>query len=120
MNNSPYIPKNKLRETRKKKKINQTLLAENALIDQGQYSRKERGEVKIHDEEWDRLAKALGVNRSEIYEEEPKVIKIVNNTDNKDHSINGFEITIKAPKNVFENLSTKLDLVIDLLQKKSI
>lgn len=112
MSDPKFIPKNKLKEVRECKKIQQTILAESIFIDQAQYSRKERGEVKISIEEWSRLAKALDVQLEEIYEDEPKSIKIVNNTDNEDNSINGFEITIKAPKTIFEEINTKLDKII--------
>ena len=82
-------------------------------MDQAQYSRRETGKVPISDNEWERFAKELGVDKNEIFESEPKVINIVNNTDNKDSSLNAFEITIKAPNHFFEDLNRKIDLLIN-------
>jgi hypothetical protein len=36
----------------------------------------------------------------------------VNNVDNKDNPINAFEITIKTPNNLFDDLNKKIDFLI--------
>lgn len=113
MSDIKFLPKKKLKEVRMIKGVKQAVLAESIFVDQAQYSRKERGEVKISINEWKRLANVLQVELEEIYEEEQKTVKIVNNTDNKDSSINGFEITIKAPKNIFDEINSKLDKIIN-------
>ena len=116
MYKSRFLPKNKLKAVRKERSLKQSELSELIFMEQSQYSRRERGKLPITDDEWDRIAKALTVNKEEIYESDSKIINIANNHDNKDNSINGFEIIIKAPNNVLEDLSIKLDKVIELLE----
>lgn len=113
MSKSIFIPKEKLKYLRVKKGFKQTEFAEKVYMDQSQYSRRESGKVPVSDEEWERFALALDVNKSEIFEAEQRIINIVNNTDNKDNSINAFEITIKAPNHFFEDLNRKMDFIIN-------
>ncbi|WP_396175294.1 helix-turn-helix domain-containing protein [Flavobacterium sp.] len=112
MSKGLFIPKEKLRAMRTSKGFKQTPFAEMVAMDQSQYSRRESGKVPVSEEEWERFAKVLHVNKEEIYESEPRVINIVNNSDNKDNSINAFEISIKAPHHLFEDLNKKIDFLI--------
>ena len=118
MNKQFYISKEKLKEIRVRKGFKQIEFAEKVYMDQSQYSRRESGKVPISEEEWKRFALALEVDKSEIFEAEPRTINIVNNTDNKDHSINAFEITIKAPNHFFEDLNKKMDFIINKIGAK--
>ncbi|WP_445454560.1 helix-turn-helix domain-containing protein [Flavobacterium sp. 25HG05S-40] len=113
MAKSNFIVKEKLKKLRVEKGFKQTEFAEKVYMDQSQYSRRESGKVTISDEEWDRFALALEVNKLEIFESESRTINIVNNNDNKDNSINAFEITIKAPNHFFDDLNRKMDLIIN-------
>ncbi|MCZ8090245.1 helix-turn-helix transcriptional regulator [Flavobacterium sp.] len=113
-----FIPKEKLKKHRISMGLKQSEFAERVAMDQSQYSRRESGKVPISDAEWDRFARELGVSKDDIYESEPKIINIVNNTDNKDNSINAFEITIKAPSNFFQDLNNKLDFLIQKIESK--
>ena len=110
-----FIPKEKLKKVRTSLGFKQIIFAEKVAMDQAQYSRRETGKVAVSDKEWERFAKELGVSKEEIYESDPQVINIVNNTDNKDSSINAFEITIKAPNKFFDELHKKMDFIIHKL-----
>lgn len=108
-----FIPKERLKNARTKRGFKQSEFAERVAMDQSQYSRRETGKVAITEDEWVRFATALDIDKSEIYENEPKIINIVNNTGNKEHSINAFEITIKAPNHFFDDINRKMDFIID-------
>jgi len=45
------------------------------------YSRKESGDVRIYDDEWEKLAKALDVSVEDIKKEKPS--SIIQNNDNQ-------------------------------------
>ena len=62
--------KNKLIRARKEKKFSQQDVAEFLSISQTQYLRKEKGEIGITEQEWDKIAKLLNVEVEEIKEEE--------------------------------------------------
>lgn len=66
--------KNKLIRARKEKKFSQQDVAEFLSISQTQYLRKEKGEIGITEQEWDKIAKLLNVEVEEIKEEENKNI----------------------------------------------
>lgn len=71
----------KLRNLRKQRGFTQEYMSNVLATDVSNYSRKESGSVKIYDEEWEKLAKALDVKVEEIKEErEPAVVQ--NNNDN--------------------------------------
>lgn len=62
--------KEKLIKRRNEKDFTQKDLAEYLNISQTQYSRKEKGEVEISEEEWERISKLLETNVDEIKESE--------------------------------------------------
>jgi transcriptional regulator with XRE-family HTH domain len=55
---------------RKSKGFTQLQIAEKLFMDASGYSRRESGEVYIKMEEWEKIAKILGVQLKEIYESE--------------------------------------------------
>ncbi|WP_311773046.1 helix-turn-helix transcriptional regulator [Chryseobacterium lactis] len=59
----------KLRTTRKQKGFTQQQIADIIATDVSNYSRKESGDVKIFDDEWEKIAKALDVSVEDIKEE---------------------------------------------------
>lgn len=66
----------KLRTLRKQKGYTQQQIADLLATDVSNYSRKESGDVKIFDDEWEKLAKALEVSVEDIKEEkEPNVVQ---------------------------------------------
>ena len=66
----------KLRTLRKQKGYTQQQIADLLATDVSNYSRKENGDVKIFDDEWEKLAKVLDVSVEDIKEEkEPNVVQ---------------------------------------------
>ena len=61
------MEKNKLLEARKLKGFSQEYVAEKLHIDGSSYSRREKGQIKIHITEWEKLAKILEVPLHEIF-----------------------------------------------------
>ncbi|MCW1963937.1 helix-turn-helix domain-containing protein [Chryseobacterium viscerum] len=70
----------KLKNLRKLKGISQEKMARILSTDPSNYSRKERGEVRIHEEEWKKIAEALNVPISEIKEEDERLVSSKNST----------------------------------------
>lgn len=73
--------KNKLIQARKAT-YTQESMAKILHMTQSQYQRREKGEIKISDEEWERMAKALNTSVEEIKEEDSTIHQI-NNYDNQ-------------------------------------
>ncbi|WP_259128623.1 helix-turn-helix domain-containing protein [Chryseobacterium ginsenosidimutans] len=59
----------KLRQVRMEKGLSQEKIAKILSTDTSNYSRKERGKIKIRDDEWEKMAKALGVSVQELKSE---------------------------------------------------
>ena len=76
--------KNKLINARKEKDMAQEVIAKLVYMSQSQYQRRERGEIRISDDEWVRIAKVLGKEVEDIREEDN--FTTVNNYE--DHSGN--------------------------------
>lgn len=70
----------KLRTIRKQRGFTQQQIADIIATDVSNYSRKESGDVKIFDDEWEKIAKALDVSVEDIKEE--KTPNVVQNNDN--------------------------------------
>jgi transcriptional regulator with XRE-family HTH domain len=72
--------KNKLIAARKERNRTQNDMAELLFISQSQYQRRKRGEIRISDEEWMRMAKILEKEVDDIKEEDN--ITTIYNYDN--------------------------------------
>lgn len=79
-------PMEKLRTLRKQRGYTQEYMSKIISTDVSNYCRKENGEVKIFDDEWEKLAKALDVPVEDIKEE--KVVSVIQNNDNSTFSDN--------------------------------
>lgn len=64
----------KLKILRKQRGLSQEKMAKILSTDPSNYSRKERGEIGIHDEEWQKLANALEVSVKDIKNNETKLL----------------------------------------------
>ncbi len=62
--------KEKLVQIRTKHSFSQQFMADKMCIDVSTYNRKEKGSVKIREDEWQKLAVILGVPIEDIYEPE--------------------------------------------------
>ncbi|MCJ7934504.1 MAG: helix-turn-helix transcriptional regulator [Chryseobacterium sp.] len=80
--------KNKLIKVRKEKEYTQESMAKILHMTQSQYQRREKGEIKISDEEWERMAKALDTSIDSIKEEDSSS-QVINNFDNNEGSYFG-------------------------------
>lgn len=65
----------KLRSIRKQKGISQEKMAKILFTDTSNYSRKERGETKIYNDEWEKIAETLEVPVEEIKESSKNLIR---------------------------------------------
>ncbi|WP_300686371.1 helix-turn-helix transcriptional regulator [Chryseobacterium sp.] len=70
----------KLKNLRKQRGFTQEYMSNILSTDISNYSKKESGSVKIYDDEWEKLAKALDVPVDDIKEERPN--GVVQNNDN--------------------------------------
>lgn len=91
----------KLRNLRKLQGISQEKMAKILFTDPSNYSRKERGEVRIHEDEWKKIAETLCVPISDIKEEEERVTS-TNNSTFKDTS--QYQYTQNFNCSLIENL----------------
>ncbi len=78
----------KLRSYRKEKGLSQQQMAEIIVTDTSNYSRKEQGEIRIHDEEWEKSVDALDVPLEDIKENTEKFSIKNENTTFNDNSSN--------------------------------
>lgn len=107
----------KLRNIRKEKGVTQEKMAKILSTDPSNYSRKEQGKVKIHDEEWEKMAAALNVPLDEIKEEIAGGFSVqYENSTFHDHSgsnINYYSI----PDTVMNNLQDYISLLKEQVQE---
>ncbi|KMQ67434.1 helix-turn-helix domain-containing protein [Chryseobacterium sp. FH2] len=88
--------KNKLIKVRKAKEFTQEKMAKILHMTQSQYQRREKGEIKISDPEWERIAKALDVPVEDIKEDE-SIIHQINTYDNQ-------SVNYSSSNNYFHNI----------------
>ena len=101
--------KNKLIQARKGK-YTQENMAKILHMTQSQYQRREKGEIKISDEEWERIAKALDTTVEDIKEDDSKLQ--VNNYDNNSGSYFGSNnYFYNIPDFVLENQQEYINLL---------
>ena len=74
------MTKSKLITARKERNRTQADMADLLFISQSQYQRRERGEIRISDDEWARIAKFLEKEVEDIKEEDQ--VTTINNYDN--------------------------------------
>lgn len=107
----------KLRNIRKQKGLSQEKMAKILSTDTSNYSRKERGEVKIYDDEWIKISEALNVPVEEIKEEFSKgVLFQYENSTFHDHSgsnINYYNV----PSVIMENMQDYINVLKEQIQE---
>lgn len=105
----------KLRTIRKQKGFTQQQIADIIATDVSNYSRKESGDVKIYDEEWEKLAKALDVSVEDIKEE--KTATVIQNLTFNDSSSNtsnqsgNYNQYCNVPEYLLENQQEYINLL---------
>jgi DNA-binding XRE family transcriptional regulator len=95
------MEKTKLLNARITKGLSQAKIAEDLGMNVSNYNRKEKGQVKIYPEEWQKLAKLLDMPLEDIYEPDDKMVFIC-----KDQSIginNGTNHIYTVPEFMLES-----------------
>lgn len=111
----------KLKNLRKQRGISQEKMAKILSTDPSNYSRKERGEIRIHDEEWQKIADALDVPVEDIKEEKLSGVHNDNSSFN-DNSGNYYNQHFNIPNSVLENLQDYITLLknqVEALQEEN-
>lgn len=122
------MQKEKLRTVRKRKGYTQQQIADILATDVSNYSRKESGDVRIIQREWDKIAAFLEVPLEEIYEEE-EATTIINNNNSTFNgagssgggNINTFnnELSISLIKSLQEYISLLKEEISRLNEKQN-
>lgn len=107
-----------LKSKRKDCKLSQEQFAELLFMSQSQYNRREKGLIKISTEEWKKMAKILNVEVENIFESDDDLRNIVCREKEESNSNNRIKIKIKIPLNEANELSKKLDKLINILENK--
>lgn len=84
-------------------------------MSQSQYQRRETGEIKISDDEWERIAKVLDVEVEDIKEEDV-VQSIINNYDNSSGSYSPY---INNNYNIPEFMVKSMEEYLDILKQEN-
>ncbi|WP_343638882.1 helix-turn-helix transcriptional regulator [Chryseobacterium sp.] len=111
------MQKEKLRNARKVKGITQQQIADIIATDVSNYSRKESGDVRIFNDEWEKIARFLEVPVEEIFEEEEA--KQINHFDNNTNSNNIGNVNGNYYCNVPEFLLESQRDYIEILKKEN-
>lgn len=113
----------KLRNLRKQRGFTQEYMSNVLATDVSNYSRKESGSVKIYDDEWEKLAKALDVKVDEIKEEkEASVIQNLTFNDSSSNTQSGnYNQYFNIPEYILENQQEYIKILkeqIDSLKRE--
>ncbi len=106
----------KLRTIRKQKGYTQQQIADILATDVSNYSRKESGDVRIFDDEWEKLARALNVSVEDIREERVSQTQNQNSTLNDSSSLNdnasiNYNLFCNVPNYLLENQQEYINLL---------
>lgn len=104
----------KLRTLRKQRGYTQEYMSKILSTDVSNYSRKESGDVRIFDDEWEKLAKALDVPVEDIKEERPSsVVQNLTFNDNSSNSQSGNynQYNYNIPDYLLENQQDYINLL---------
>lgn len=100
----------KLKNIREKKGMSQEKMANILSTGISSYSRKENGKTKIHDDEWEKMAKALDVPVEELKGEIAS--GVVHNENSTLHDQSGSYIhNYNIPNSIIENLQDYINLL---------
>ena len=96
--------------------MTQSEIAELLFISQSQYQRRERGEIRISDEEWERIAKILGKEVQDIKEEDSitAIYNFENNSGNYPASNNYF---YNIPEFIMKNQQDYIEMLKEEIKK---
>lgn len=101
----------KLRTLRKQKGYTQQQIADLLATDVSNYSRKENGDVRIFDDQWEKLAKALEVSVEDIKEEKTSQIQHNDKPTLNDNSSINYNQYCNIPEYLLENQQEYINLL---------
>jgi len=105
----------KLRTLRKQRGYTQEYMSNIIATDVSNYSRKESGDVRIFDDEWEKLAKALDVKVEDIKEEKPgNTVNFNDSSTNSGTAILNNHYNI--PDYILENQQEYINLLKDQIE----
>jgi len=107
----------KLHKLRERNRLSQQEVADFIGVSQNTYSRWESDLSTFKIEYLPKLAEVFKVEASELIPQ-GTTVKIVNNSDNKDNSVKGFEINMDA-RELYRDLLASKDEVIRLLKEEN-
>ena len=103
--------------TARKKLYTQEKMANLLHMSQSQYHRREKGDVKISDEEWERIAKVLDTTVEDIKEDDYSQ-QVINNYDNQSGNYVGSNnYFYNIPDFVLDNQQDYINLLKEKRQK---
>lgn len=103
----------KLRNLRKQRGYTQEYMSKIIATDVSNYSRKENDEVRIYDDEWEKLAAALDVPVEAIKEERATNVVHNDNSTFSDNSNSGnfYNQQFNVPDSIIENLQSYIKIL---------
>jgi transcriptional regulator with XRE-family HTH domain len=107
----------KLRKFRELNHLSQQQVAELIGVKQNTYGRWESDESSFKIEYLTKLAEVFKIDPIELIPQ-GTTVKIVNNTDNKDNSVNGFQISVDA-RELYKDLLDSKDEIIRYLRDEN-
>jgi transcriptional regulator with XRE-family HTH domain len=113
------MEKTKLIQARTRKGFTQQQLADLLCIDVSNYNRREKGQIKISNLEWEKIAKELQVNVEEIYESDDTMFFICK--DNATGNYQGNNHIYSIPEYFLENQKKYIQMLeaqIEVLKEK--
>ncbi|MBB4805064.1 transcriptional regulator with XRE-family HTH domain [Chryseobacterium defluvii] len=104
----------KLRNLRKQRGYTQEYMSKIISTDVSNYSRKENDEVRIYDDEWEKLAAALDVPVEEIKEERPT--NVINNNPIFHDNSGNFNQYHSIPDSIVANLQNYIKILEEKIE----
>ena len=113
--------KEKLIKTRKHKGYTQQQLADKLSMNKSNYNRREKGEINVSNEEWEKISKVLDIPIEDVYQvNEGQVLIFKDNTDctylGQNHIYSIPEFILENQKKYIEKLEKEIE---DLKSNKS-
>lgn len=95
----------------RKKLYTQEKMATLLHMSQSQYHRREKGEIKISDEEWERIAKVLDTNVEDIKEDDALMHQVNNYDNNSGNYFGSNNYFYNIPDFVLDNQQDYINLL---------
>ncbi len=86
-------------------------------MSQSQYHRREKGDVKISDEEWERIAKVLDTTVEDIKEDDSLMHQVNNYDNNSGNYFGSNNYFYNIPDFVLDNQQDYINLLKERIQK---